>query len=87
LFLDTVLKEGFLKDVHRNMLITENDPKTLLANMVSYVAPLLAESGFLGRFESSESPMHLDRFWIRSTAESRIAGRHVAVALQWPAPS
>jgi uncharacterized protein (TIGR00730 family) len=39
LFLDTVLKEGFLKDVHRNMLITENDPKTLLANMVSYVAP------------------------------------------------
>src|SRR5580693_3912653 len=30
-FLDTVLKEGFLKDVHRNMLISEDDPKALLA--------------------------------------------------------
>jgi uncharacterized protein (TIGR00730 family) len=38
-FLDTVLKEGFLKDVHRNMLISEDDPKALLAAMTTYVAP------------------------------------------------
>jgi uncharacterized protein (TIGR00730 family) len=38
-FLDTVLKEGFLKDVHRNMLISEDDPKSLLTAMTAYVAP------------------------------------------------
>ena len=38
-FLDTVFKEGFLKDVHRKMLISENDPKALLATMAAYVAP------------------------------------------------
>jgi uncharacterized protein (TIGR00730 family) len=37
-FLDTVSKEGFLKAIHRNMLLCESDPATLLASMRSYVA-------------------------------------------------
>lgn len=40
-FLDTVIREGFMKNVHRNMLISESDPQSLLASMKSYVAPPL----------------------------------------------
>ena len=42
-FLDTVVEEGFLKGIHRKMLISENDPKTLLATMKAYIAPPVGE--------------------------------------------
>lgn len=38
-FLDSVSREGFLKDVHRKMLLSESDPTALLAAMRTYVAP------------------------------------------------
>jgi uncharacterized protein (TIGR00730 family) len=38
-FLDTVCKEGFLKEVHRKMLLSESDPVKLLAAMRTYVPP------------------------------------------------
>jgi uncharacterized protein (TIGR00730 family) len=38
-FPNTVSKEGFLRDEHRNTLISENDPKALLAMMAAYIAP------------------------------------------------
>lgn len=38
-FLDTVCKEGFLKQVHRKMLLSESDPAKLLAAMRTYVPP------------------------------------------------
>jgi uncharacterized protein (TIGR00730 family) len=38
-FLDTVVDEGFLKKLHRTMLITERSPEDLLVAMKSYAAP------------------------------------------------
>jgi uncharacterized protein (TIGR00730 family) len=38
-FLDAVTKEGFMKDVHRKMLITESDPQALIASMRAYIPP------------------------------------------------
>ena len=38
-FLDMVVKEGFLKEIHRKILISEREPKTLLDAMKRYVAP------------------------------------------------
>lgn len=38
-FLDTVVAEGFLKKLHRTMLITERSPEDLLVAMKSYAAP------------------------------------------------
>ena len=39
LFLDTVVREGFLKGKHLEMLLNERDPKSLLEAMGKYVAP------------------------------------------------
>jgi hypothetical protein len=48
LFLDTLVSEGFVKDVHRNMLIRESDPQALLASMKAYVAPPIAGKWIAG---------------------------------------
>ncbi len=40
-FLEHVEAEGFIKPVHRNMVITESDPHTLLASIQNYSAPVV----------------------------------------------
>ena len=39
-FLDQVMRQGFLKPVHRNMLIAGDDPAMLLGAMARYRAPV-----------------------------------------------
>lgn len=38
-FLDHVVEDGFLKPVHRNMVLVENDPEALVAALRGYRAP------------------------------------------------
>jgi uncharacterized protein (TIGR00730 family) len=38
-FIDTVVREGFLQDRHRQMLMIERDPELLLERMLRYIAP------------------------------------------------
>lgn len=48
-FLDQVVGQGFLKTVHRGMLLVEEDPTVLLHAMASYQAPLASK--WIGRRE------------------------------------
>ena len=40
-FLDVMVKEGFVKDVHRSMTITGRDPEALLDELINYEPPLV----------------------------------------------
>ena len=40
-FLDHTVEEGFVKDVHRSMLIVEKNPATLLDRFTTYEPPLV----------------------------------------------
>jgi uncharacterized protein (TIGR00730 family) len=41
LFLDHAVEQGFVKEVHRNMLLVEESPQTLLESMTEYEFPLI----------------------------------------------
>ena len=43
LFLDHALTQGFIKNVHRDMLLVKEDPETLLDCMDAYVAPAVTK--------------------------------------------
>ena len=38
-FIDSVVEEGFLQPRHREMMLIETDPETLLDRMMGYIAP------------------------------------------------
>nr|WP_234902339.1 TIGR00730 family Rossman fold protein [Agrobacterium rubi] len=48
-FLDHVVNESFMKSVHRDMLLVENDPMSLLARLETFVVP--SETKWIGKNE------------------------------------
>ncbi len=42
-FLDNAVREGFLSQAHRNMLLVDDEPRRLLASVRAYVAPQTAK--------------------------------------------
>jgi hypothetical protein len=38
---DRAVSEGFLRDIHRELLLTDTDPARLLDRLESYVLPLV----------------------------------------------
>jgi uncharacterized protein (TIGR00730 family) len=40
-FLDNMVEERFVKDIHRDLLLTDSDPDSLLDRMIAYQAPVV----------------------------------------------